>query len=295
MLVKQHQRKKGSPKLSPRGILGAYRNSQNKQSKPHVQCPYTSAANNSSETAVCVSPSISCTPTHVSTSHILTETPAQVHSQKSHILIRSTSTPASPFGNNVSPPRTDAVLSAESYSYLSAPTPTVTTVTTTNMLSKKEAKWAARQSSSGHGSDSSVISADIKETKELLGKLSKTPQFSGTSSGYESMPRDSEGTPLSSSSQESGSEVGAKKESRGRKGTRKKSQGSSKRSRSVPARPPVTSSPTWQQQQQPTPTAVTRQQLRGRLVRDLHDPTLWKSEEDVCCTSLLCCRLLDFY
>lgn len=72
--------------------------------------------------------------------------------------------------------------------------------------------------------------------------------------------------------------------------------GSSKRSRSVPARPPVTNSPTWQQQQQQQQSLpVSRQQLRGRLVRDLHDPTLWKSEEDVCCTSLLCCRLLDFY
>ncbi|KAG8198478.1 hypothetical protein JTE90_022208 [Oedothorax gibbosus] len=287
-IIKQHQRKKGSPKLSPRRIFGSYRNS--KQNKHHSSNPSTSDLNNIPEQGR-MSPSVSWSTCQASTSHITTD--AQIHSpgSSSQILIRSTSTPTNPVGNN---PITEISLGAESYSYLS-------TATTTTILTKKEAKWAARHSSSGHGSDSSVISTDLKETKELLGKLSKTPQFSGTSSGYESMPRDSEGTPLSSSSQESGSEVGARKETRGRKGVRKKKDGSSKRSRSVPARPPVTGSPTWQQQQQQQQqqqtiaSPMTRQQLRGRLVRDLHDPTLWKSEEDVCCTSLLCCRLLDFY
>ncbi|GIY02246.1 kinesin-like protein KIF26B [Caerostris darwini] len=297
-LIKQHQRKRGSPKLSPRHFFGSYRNSQNKQLKQHNQYNYPSATdlNNEAGTSGGISPSVSWSTTRASTSQIVTEAPTQSPGSKSSILIRSTSTPTNPFANNGSSP---SGLGAESYSYISTATPTITTLTPTSVLSKKEAKWAARQSSSGHGSDSSVISTDIKETKELLGKLSKTPQFSGTSSGYESMPRDSEGTPLSSSSQESGSEVGARKEARGRKGTRKKTQGSSKRSRSVPARPPVNGSPTWQQQQQQQQQAVaspmTRQQIRGRLVRDLHDPTLWKSEEDVCCTSLLCCRLLDFY
>ncbi|XP_054710842.1 uncharacterized protein LOC129220447 [Uloborus diversus] len=280
IMLKQHQRKKGSPKLPPRGILGGNRK-QSKQQQ-HVQCSY--AANNSiSEVSENGSP-------------VITISSSEASSSKSHILIRSTSTPASPFNSTTSsPPCADVVIGAESYSYLS--TPATTTVITPTIFKSKESKWQARQSSSGHGSDSSALStSDLKETKELLGKLSKTPQFSGTSSGYESMPRDSEGTPLSSSSQESGSEVGTKKESRGRKGTRKKIQGASKRSRSVPARPPATNSPTWQQQQQqPLQNPVTRQQIRGRLVRDLHDPTLWKSEEDVCCTSLLCCRLLDFY
>ncbi|XP_042906154.1 kinesin-like protein KIF26B isoform X2 [Parasteatoda tepidariorum] len=275
-LVKQHQRKKGSPKLPPRGLLN-HRGSPSKQSKQHVQC----SSNNGAEA--------------VGGPYASGESP---DGQKSQILIRSTSTPTNPVSNNIPSTRSDAIVCAESYSYLSgAPSVVTTSLTPTSALSKKEAKWAARHSSSGHGSDSSVISADIKETKELLGKLAKTPQFSGTSSGYESMPRDSEGTPLSSSSQESGSEVGNRKEARGRKGTRKKTQGSSKRSRSVPARPPVTGSPTWhqQQQQQQQLLPITRQQMRGRLVRDLHDPSLWKSEEDVCCTSLLCCRLLDFY
>ncbi|GFT84865.1 kinesin-like protein KIF26B [Nephila pilipes] len=299
-LIKQHQRKKGSPKLSPRNFLGSYRSSQNKQMKQYNQYNYPSVSdlNMEAETSGRMSPSVSWTTTHASTSQIVTEAPIQSPGNKSQILIRSTSTPTNPFVNSIPSPRGDVVLGAESYSYISTATPTITTLTPTSAMSKKEAKWAARQSSSGHGSDSSVISTDIKETKELLGKLAKTPQFSGTSSGYESMPRDSEGTPLSSSSQESGSEVGARKEARGRKGTRKKAQGSSKRSRSVPARPPVnTSSPTWQQQQQQQAMAspISRQQIRGRLVRDLHDPTLWKSEEDVCCTSLLCCRLLDFY
>ncbi|GFU10635.1 kinesin-like protein KIF26B [Trichonephila clavipes] len=300
-LIKQHQRKKGSPKLSPRNFLGSYRNSQSKQMKQYSQYNYPSVSdlNNEAETSGRMSPSVSWTTSHASTSQIVTEAPMQSPGNKSQILIRSTSTPTNPFVTSIPSPRGDVVLGAESYSYISTATPTITTLTPTSAMSKKEAKWAARQSSSGHGSDSSVISTDIKETKELLGKLAKTPQFSGTSSGYESMPRDSEGTPLSSSSQESGSEVGARKEARGRKGTRKKAQGSSKRSRSVPARPPVnTSSPTWQQQQQQQQalaSPISRQQIRGRLVRDLHDPTLWKSEEDVCCTSLLCCRLLDFY
>ncbi|KAF8788087.1 Kinesin-like protein KIF26B like protein [Argiope bruennichi] len=299
-LLRQHPRKRGSPKLSPRNILGSHRNNQSKQMKQYSQYNYPSCSdfNNDAETSGGMSPSVSWITTHASTSQIVTEAPTQSSGNKSQILIRSTSTPTNPFANSVSSPRGDVVIGAESYSYISTATPSITTLTPTSVISKKEAKWAARQSSSGHGSDSSVISTDIKETKELLGKLSKTPQFSGTSSGYESMPRDSEGTPLSSSSQESGSEVGARKEARGRKGTRKKTQGSSKRSRSVPARPPVNGSPTWQQQQQQQQaiaSPISRQQIRGRLVRDLHDPTLWKSEEDVCCTSLLCCRLLDFY
>lgn len=205
ILIKQHQRKKGSPKFIPRGFLGSYRSSQ--KQKQHVQCSYPSVAGaNLTDTLTVLSPGSSMTSTQISSTQVLMEAPT--HGQKSQILIRSTSTPVSPFSNVPS----EAVLGGETYTYLS-PVP------------RKESKWAARQSSSGHGSDSSVISADMKETKELLGKMGKTPQFSGTSSGYESMPRDSEGTPHSSSSQESGSEIGAKKESRGRKGTRKKTQG----------------------------------------------------------------------
>lgn len=213
--IKQHQRKKGSPKLSPRTILGSYRSS--KQNKQHAHSNYPSASdlNNIPEQGR-MSPSVSWSTCQASSSHIPTE--IQSPGSNSQILIRSTSTPTNPLPNNIP----EVPLGAESYNYIStAPT----NLTPTSVLSKKEAKWAKRQSSSGHGSDSSVISTDLKETKELLGKLSKTPQFSGTSSGYESMPRDSEGTPLSSSSQESGSEVGARKEARGRKGARKKIQG----------------------------------------------------------------------
>lgn len=78
-----------------------------------------------------------------------------------------------------------------------------------------------QRTSSGHGSESSVNSIEPREAKELLIKGTKTQQFSGTSSGYESMLRDSEGTPLSSS-QESGEDTMGRE--RGRKG-RRKSQG----------------------------------------------------------------------
>lgn len=80
-----------------------------------------------------------------------------------------------------------------------------------------------QRTSSGHGSESSVNSIEPREAKELLLKGTKTQQFSGTSSGYESMLRDSEGTPLSSS-QESGNEDTMDRGERGRKG-RRKSQG----------------------------------------------------------------------
>ncbi|GIY32112.1 kinesin-like protein KIF26B [Caerostris extrusa] len=137
-----------------------------------------------------------------------------------------------------------------------------------------------------------------KRLKELLGKLSKTPQFSGTSSGYESMPRDSEGTPLSSSSQESGVRL-----------VQEGSQGDGKergRKLRVLANEVVLFPHGLREWQSNLATATTtattsRSQSNDQTAdsratgRDLHDPTLWKSEEDVCCTSLLCCRLLDFY
>ncbi|GFR25400.1 kinesin-like protein KIF26A, partial [Trichonephila clavata] len=141
-----------------------------------------------------------------------------------------------------------------------------------------------QRTSSGHGSESSVNSSEPREAKELLLKGAKTQQFSGTSSGYESMLRDSEGTPLSSS-QESGNEDSMEKGERGRKG-RRRSNGSSKRSSSAPARSPPSPlgpSPATAINQQPLPS-------RRRGERGLH-----RSDEEVCCTSLLCCRLLDFY
>ncbi|KFM74981.1 Kinesin-like protein KIF26A, partial [Stegodyphus mimosarum] len=143
------------------------------------------------------------------------------------------------------------------------------------------------RTSSGHGSESSVNSIEPREAKELLLKGAKTQQFSGTSSGYESMLRDSEGTPLSSS-QESGNEDTMDKGERGRKG-RRKSQGSSKRSLSAPARSPP--SPTG-----PSPsTAISQQPLTSGRGCRRGDRSLHRSDEEVCCTSLLCCRLLDFY
>ncbi|GIX76636.1 uncharacterized protein CEXT_395301 [Caerostris extrusa] len=141
-----------------------------------------------------------------------------------------------------------------------------------------------QRTSSGHGSESSVNSSEPREAKELLLKGAKTQQFSGTSSGYESMLRDSEGTPLSSS-QESGNEDSMEKGERGRKG-RRRSNGSSKRSSSAPARsPPSPLGPA-------AATAINQQPLPSRR---RGDRTLHRSDEEVCCTSLLCCRLLDFY
>ncbi|XP_076360465.1 uncharacterized protein LOC143252357 isoform X2 [Tachypleus tridentatus] len=78
------------------------------------------------------------------------------------------------------------------------------------------------KSSSGRGSDSSVVSGEPREGSKLLpnGKLQ---QFSGTSSGYESMMRDSEETPVSSS-QESGNE-GETGQIQTRRGERRKHSG----------------------------------------------------------------------
>ncbi|XP_054706519.1 kinesin-like protein KIF26B [Uloborus diversus] len=144
-----------------------------------------------------------------------------------------------------------------------------------------------QRTSSGHGSESSVNSIEPREAKELLLKGTKTQQFSGTSSGYESMLRDSEGTPLSSS-QESGNEDNMGKGERGRKG-RRKSQGSSKRSLSAPARsPPSPLGPS-------APTTINQQPLTNNRSCRRGDRSLHRSDEEVCCTSLLCCRLLDFY
>ncbi|XP_055924749.1 kinesin-like protein KIF26B isoform X2 [Argiope bruennichi] len=144
-----------------------------------------------------------------------------------------------------------------------------------------------KRTSSGHGSESSVNSSEPREAKELLLKGAKTQQFSGTSSGYESMLRDSEGTPLSSS-QESGNEDSMEKGERGRKG-RRRSNGSSKRSSSAPARSPP--SPLG-----PSPaTAISQQPLPNRRSCRRGERALHRSDEEVCCTSLLCCRLLDFY
>lgn len=80
-------------------------------------------------------------------------------------------------------------------------------------------------SSSGHGSDnSSTISAEVHSQPSSKGdKL-----HGGTSSGYESMLRESEGTASSDDHEESGSENSDRKKGNKRKGT--------KRSRSAPAR-----------------------------------------------------------
>ncbi|XP_067119861.1 kinesin-like protein CG14535 isoform X1 [Centruroides vittatus] len=148
--------------------------------------------------------------------------------------------------------------------------------------------WVLRNSSSGHGSDSSLTSTDIRETKELLGKCGKVQQFSGTSSGYESMPRDSEGTPLSSSSQESARGTGKKD---GRKTGKKKSQDSNKRNRSASSRH-LTSSTSINQH----PCLVEQQPGEHDAQHKLWDNrNVWKNEEDSCCAGFLCCKFLDFY
>lgn len=147
--------------------------------------------------------------------------------------------------------------------------------------------WVLRNSSSGHGSDSSLTSTDIRETKELLGKCGKVQQFSGTSSGYESMPRDSEGTP---SSQESGSRNG-KKDGRERKSGKKKCQDSNNRNRSAPLRHLTSSSGINQH-----PCLVEQQPGEHDAQHKLWDDRdVWRNEEDSCCAGFLCCRFLDFY
>nr|XP_042901553.1 uncharacterized protein LOC107440233 [Parasteatoda tepidariorum] len=144
-----------------------------------------------------------------------------------------------------------------------------------------------QRTSSGHGSESSVNSSEPREAKELLLKGTKTQQFSGTSSGYESMLRDSEGTPLSSS-QESGNEDSFDKGERGRRG-RRKSTGSSKRSSSAPARSPA--SPLGRSNS----SAINQQPVSNSRSHRRGDRNAHRSDEEVGCTSLLCCRLLDFY
>ncbi|KAK3093323.1 hypothetical protein FSP39_014094 [Pinctada imbricata] len=82
-------------------------------------------------------------------------------------------------------------------------------------------------SSSGHGSDnSSTVSADLRSQLGIKDKL-----HGGTSSGYESMLRDSEGDASSTAHEESNSESSSDK----KKGSKRK-RSSTRRSRSAPAR-----------------------------------------------------------
>ncbi|XP_062938883.1 kinesin-like protein KIF26B [Cynocephalus volans] len=106
--------------------------------------------------------------------------------------------------------------------------------------------------SSGHASDSSVLSG------ELPPAMGKTALFyhSGGSSGYESMIRDSEATGSASSTQDSRSENSSSVGGRGRslKAPKKRSNSGSQRRRLIPALPLDTSSPV----RKPTSSAGVR-------------------------------------
>ncbi|XP_076306448.1 uncharacterized protein LOC143222997 [Tachypleus tridentatus] len=121
-------------------------------------------------------------------------------------------------------------------------------------------------------------------------KARKDYHYSGNSSGYESMIRDSEGTVASSCSRDSENEDVGEKRRNTRKGSKKKLQGSNHRSRSAPARSTTfnTSRP-----QSPSPVSSQPRPLGGRHHR--HGRRRRNTEEELGCTGLLCCRLMDLY
>ncbi|XP_022256300.1 kinesin-like protein KIF26B [Limulus polyphemus] len=121
-------------------------------------------------------------------------------------------------------------------------------------------------------------------------KARKDYHYSGNSSGYESMIRDSEGTVASSCSRDSENEDVGEKRRNTRKGSKKRLQGSNHRSRSAPARSTTfnTSRP-----QSPSPVSSQPRPLGGRHHR--HGRRRRNTEEELGCTGLLCCRLMDLY
>ncbi|XP_022237874.1 uncharacterized protein LOC106478554 [Limulus polyphemus] len=138
------------------------------------------------------------------------------------------------------------------------------------------------KSSSGRGSDSSVVSGEPREGSKLL-PCGKLLQFSGTSSGYESMMRDSEETPVSSS-QESGNECDSVEQQRKRGARRKhldKELGSEQQTKSSTFQHLTT---TANLTCQGSLHGLTKETMtsRHRQSNEWHD-------EDVCCTGLLCC------
>ncbi|XP_076371798.1 uncharacterized protein LOC143257254 [Tachypleus tridentatus] len=140
------------------------------------------------------------------------------------------------------------------------------------------------KSSSGRGSDSSIVSGEPREGSKLL--PIKLHQLSGTSSGYESMMRDSEETPASSS-QESGNECDAG-EHRNKKGVRRKGTGVEHHTKPSTFHPLTTkTSPT----RHDSPLVMTKEPLMSKHPKnnEWHNSNLQISDENVCCTGLLCC------
>lgn len=183
---------------------------------------------------------------------------------------RSVSTPTTPCSTDS---KGNAIQRAETVDSGMLPSPYATVT---------QARPTVRKSSSGHGSsDSSSFKCAMKTVQVV--------QCSGTSSGYESIIlRDS--TPASS--QDSGSERG-NKDTRGRKGSRKATQGVGARSRSAPGRSPPQSPPVRRPQQQPMP-GLGRHVHRWHQQHG-HELRPRQPEDEVGCAGLLCCRLLDFY
>ncbi|XP_077522400.1 uncharacterized protein LOC144133293 isoform X2 [Amblyomma americanum] len=193
-----------------------------------------------------------------------TATPASTNNS----LCRSVSTPTTPCSTD---PKGNVIQRAETIDSGALPSPYATVT---------QARPTVRKSSSGHGSSDSSSFKGVMKTVQVV-------QCSGTSSGYESIIlRDS--TPASS--QDSGSERG-NKEQRGRKGSRKASQGGvGGRSRSAPGRSPPQSPPVRRRQQHMPGLGRHVQRWHQQHGHELRQP-----EDEVGCAGLLCCRLLDFY
>ncbi|XP_022245725.1 uncharacterized protein LOC106462696 isoform X2 [Limulus polyphemus] len=140
------------------------------------------------------------------------------------------------------------------------------------------------KSSSGRGSDSSIVSGEPREGSKILPL--KLHQLSGTSSGYESMMRDSEETPASSS-QESGNECDTG-EHRNKKGVRRKAMGLEHHTKPSTFHPLATkTSPTCRD----SPLVMTKEPLMSKhhKTNEWHNSNLQIPDENVCCTGLLCC------
>ncbi|XP_076306447.1 uncharacterized protein LOC143222996 [Tachypleus tridentatus] len=135
-----------------------------------------------------------------------------------------------------------------------------------------------KHASSGCGSDSSIQSTEYSKNIPVSKKL----QFCGTSSGYESMMRDSEGTLVSS--QES-AEEGDTSEKQVRSESKTRAQGSSHRSQSAH----VCSTSKKKTSQSLMSQLITKQPLASGTVSQYHSNGLWKLEEEMCCSGLLCC------
>ncbi|XP_022237871.1 uncharacterized protein LOC111085070 [Limulus polyphemus] len=133
----------------------------------------------------------------------------------------------------------------------------------------------------------SDISCQVSENTET-NLISKEHHYSGTSSGYESMVRESEGTSCSPEfeSEEPGVHHGSIKVNH-----MKNIFGSYHRSRSAPARAAAVNDS--ERSQSPSPVSCQPHPIRERSAQQSQNSRT--GDEDISCTGLFCCRMMDLY